>query len=204
MARSFDLLKHYPDRWRELKEIQAICDTDVLDVDGDDTHTLQHLWKCMDDELNNVFITEYKDKPGADEYACSRWEKILGITPADDMTLDERQFVIFTKLYIQAPYTFKKLQMMLDDMLGAGEWSMKRDVSGKKLSVLLDLSSRFKAEAVKELIDNIVPANMILNTDIAYTTHKDLEPYTHQELEPFTHEEITITEFSEVLPKTEV
>ena len=73
MERSFNLLEHFPDRWRSLLEVQAICDSDLVPVDGDDKHTIPHLWKCMDTELNNAFIVPYDTKPGADEYTCSRY-----------------------------------------------------------------------------------------------------------------------------------
>lgn len=247
VAKSFDLLKHYPDRWRELREIQVIADTDLIpcvppdelresvplyfpvqedniyshsdfkafthdelaayehsDISGyteegiveavTEVHTLKHLWDCIEQELNNSFIIPFDDNAGADEYACSRWERMLGITPAQDATLDERQFIIYVKLYQGAPYSIKKLQIILDGILGEGETAIVRDVGDKTLHIILDLSSRFKNEAVKELLDNIVPADMILNTSIAYTTYDNMANHTHDELSNYTHSEIIVTE----------
>lgn len=194
MAKSFPLLEYFPDRWRELKEVKAICDSDVTSVDGDDRHTLQHLWKCMDAELNNAFILPYGDKEGADEYTCSRWESILGIVPADDMTLDDRQFNIYTKLFQSTPYTYRKLIEMMDYLVGETNYRMTRDVKAKTLQVKISIGSRFKAESVKELLDRIVPANVLLNIEIAYTTHNNMSAYTHNELSVYTHDEIKITQ----------
>ena len=255
MALSLNLLECLPDRWRNLLEMQVICDTDVLPVEPPEgmsvptyypeteeeifthadfsiyshgelnkfeheemagytgtsvvypvtnIHTLQYLWDCMDQELNNRFISSYETEDGADEYTCSRWEKMLGITAPNDATLDDRRFAIIIRLFQRPPYTIRSLQALFDDLLGAGESVIIRDVGNKTIKVVLDLSSRFKNNAVREFLENMVPADMILNIEIAYTTYKDLEPYTHKELEPFTHEEIVVTEFSEVLPKTEV
>lgn len=194
MAKSFDLLKHYPDRWRELKEIQAICNSDLLPVDEQDVHTLPHLWKCMDAELNNGFILPYGDMEGADEYACSRWEKMLGIVPANDMTLDDRQFNIYTKLYQDTPYSIGKLREILDYLVGETDYALTRDVVNKTISVKLSLGSRFKANAVQDLLDKIVPADMILNISVAYTTNENMSKYTHNDLSTYTHNEIKITE----------
>lgn len=194
MARSFNLLEHFPDRWRSLLEVQAICDSDLLPVGDDDRHTIPHLWKCMDAELNNSFIIPYDTEPGADEYTCSRWEKMLGIVPADDMTLDDRQFNIYTKLFQSTPYTYEKLKVMLDELIGETNYSTTRDVDNKTLTVKLSLGSRFKFDAVNELLDRIIPADIILNTTVAYTTNEDMSAYTHNELSAYTHNEIKITE----------
>ena len=194
MERSFNLLEHFPDRWRSLLEVQAICDSDLVSVDGDDKHTIPHLWDCMETELNNAFIVPYDTKPGADEYTCSRWEKMLGIVPADDMTLDDRQFNIYTKLFQSTPYTYEKLKVMLDDLIGETDYYLDRDVNNKSLTVKLSLQSRFKADSVNDLLDRIIPADIILNTTVAYTTNDDMSKYTHDELSAYTHNEIKITE----------
>ena len=222
MARSFNLLEHFPDRWRSLLEVQAICDSDLIPVGDDDRHTIPHLWKCMDDELNNSFIIPYGTKDGADEYTCSRWEKMLGIDPANAMSLSDRQFKIYTQLYQSTPYTYTALQKMLDELVGVDNYEIVSDktTSGlsdythdelseythndlridngrnanKELTVKLSLESRFKADAVEDLLDRIVPADMILNTTVAYTTHNEMSVHTHNELSTYTHTEIKVTE----------
>lgn len=188
------LLEYLPDRWRQLEEVKAICDSDMLPVDDGDTHTLAHLWDCMDAELNNVFILPYGDLNGADKYACSRWESILGIVAPDDMSLEDRQFNIFTKLFQSAPYSYKKLEEMLDELVGASNYDMSRDVDGKVLNVKLSIVSRYRINSVVDLLDRIVPANMILNITIVYTTHDHMTIHTHDELSVYTHDEIKVTQ----------
>ena len=218
MAKSFNPIEHYPDRWRELKEIQAICKTDTHNggtyseltefsygelktytcgnLTSDDTavHTLGHLWGLMEQELNNAFILPYGDKPGLDNYACSRWERMLGIKVSNEASLDDRQFAIYTRLFQMIPYSLENIRNTLVSLLGEDKTTITADVENQTVKVVLTLSSRFKSESIKELMENIVPANMILVVDVDNTTHEDLEKYTHEQLEPYTHEQITITE----------
>ena len=192
MEKSFNLLEYYPDRWRELKEVQAICDSDVTEIDGSDNiHTLQHLWECLETDLNNVFILPYGDNDGANEMACERWESMLGIVPTDDMTLDDRQFVIYTKLFQTTPYSYRNLQNILTDLIGNDGFTLSRNVEDKWLIVVVNESNKFKANAVKELIENITPVDMRLNVTISMTPHGYLEKYTHDDLDEYTHKEIT-------------
>ena len=196
MAKSFNPIEHYPDRWRELKEIKAISNTDIAPVsDGElEVHTLQHIWDCIEQELNNAFILSFGDNPGMDEYACSRWEKMLGIKPSNEASLDDRQFVIYTRLFQMTPYSLENIRKMINSILGDESTTIDPDVEHQIIKIVLSLSSRFKRDAIKELMENIVPANMILIVDVDNTTHEDLEKYTHEYLEKYTHEEITITE----------
>lgn len=238
MERSFDLLSHFPDRWRELREVQAICETDVKSVvppteikkvipslqpthdefkvythdelgeyshddliklitNTTDMHTIVHLWDCMDAELNSVFILPYGGKDGADDNACSRWESILGIIPYDDSDLDDRRFVIYSKMYQQIPYSYKHICKMLDDLVGKGNWVMARSVESKTLDVRISMQllHTSRLEAVRELLENIVPANMQLFVSMDSTTYEDLTSYTYGELSAYTCEDIKIQEF---------
>ena len=200
MVKSFDLLQHYPDRWRELKEIQAIVNTDllpVIDENGEvvsDVHTLQHLYDYMEQELKNSLISPYGDSPGADIETCKRWEKMLGIVPNTGATLEDRVFVIKLRLVQTAPYSLKTIQTLLDNLIGKGQSTLIRDVDDKSLEVILGLRSRFQIESVREMLDNMIPADMKLNMKIDYTTHDDMAKYDHDFLSQYTHDEIPITE----------
>lgn len=159
-----------------------------------DTHTLQHLYDCMEQELENSLISPYGDSSGADEETCKRWEKMLGIIPDVEATLDDRIFAINLRLFQAAPYSINKIQHILDSLLGKKEISLVRNVDEKTLLVIVRLSSRFKVESVREMLDNMIPANMSLTMKIDYTTYEDMEKYTHDELSQYTHDEIVITE----------
>ena len=189
-----NLIEYFPDRWRSLREVQAICDADITPAEEGDRHTIQHLWDCMEIELNNAFILPYENEPGAEEYACSRWESMLKIVPANDMTLDDRQFNIRTKLFQVAPYTYRSLQKTLSALIDESGFEISRDVGAKILTVKIAVSNRFKAQAISELLDRIVPADMLLNVEIIYTTHDHMSAYTHDELSTYTHDELKTTQ----------
>ena len=110
------------------------------------------------------------------------------------MTLRDRQFNIYTKLYQSTPYTYNRLEDMLSEFVEPTNYTMTRDVSSKTIEVKISLKSRFMAESVAELLDRIVPADMILNVIIIYTTHNDISKYTHNELSVYTNDEIKVTQ----------
>lgn len=195
MERSFSPVEHYPYKWRELREIKAISDSDILPVSdgGVEVHTLQHMWDFMEQELNSAFITTYGDKNGADEYACSRWEKMLGLIPSNEASLSDRQFAIYIRLFQMTPYTLENIKKNLASILGENKTIILPDVETQEVKVVMSLDSRFKIDAIKELMDAITPANMKLIMDIDHTTYQDLEDETHNELAEYTHEEIPVT-----------
>ena len=157
-------------------------------------HTLQCLWGCIEQELDNNFIIGFGDKVGADDYACSRWEAILGIVPSNKAELEDRQIAIYTRMFHMVPYTYENIQKTLDSILGKGNTLLIPDVEAQTCKVILAVDNRFKFESVKELLDNIIPANMILTVEIDYRTHDDLSKYTHSRLGNYTHEIIKMTE----------
>lgn len=229
-------IEHYPDRWRDLKEIIAIVDTDMLpctppselvgvvptyyagytceqlgeltygeaskymynELSADDIlcdiHTLQHLYECMEQELNNSLIIPYNNVGGADEYTCSRWESMLGIVPDSEASISDRIFVITVKLFQIAPYTQEKIEQILDNLIGVNEYVIANDVAGKIFTITLDLTSGFKRSAVEEMLDNMLPANVKLVVNLNYTKHDTLTKYTHSGLSKYTHDEIRTTE----------
>lgn len=231
-------IEHYPDRWRDLKEIIAIVDTDILpctppselvgvvptyytgytceqlgeltydeaskymynELSADDIlcdiHTLQHLYECMEQELNNSLIIPYNDVGGADEYTCSRWESMLGIVPDSEASVADRIFVIQVKLFQIAPYTLEKIEHILTNLVGEKDtrYEIENNVADKEFTVTLDLSSRFKSNAVEEMLDNMLPANVNLVVKVNYTIHDKLTKYTHEALSKYTHDEIRTTE----------
>ena len=58
------------------------------------------------DAMKDLFIK------GATEYGLSRWEKMLGLTVADDMNLDDRESEILAHLSVKVPYTYDTLNLI--------------------------------------------------------------------------------------------
>ena len=166
-------------------EFPLLCDTEQPEID--------RLHDGADAVLDAQFLST------AGEYAISRYEKIFCVVPQDTDTLDERRFKVLTRINTQLPFSVRRLRQQLETL--CGEDGYKLEVSGGKytLSVKVALTAKRNQQAVKELLADIVPANMVCTTSLLYNQHADLTRFTHAQLALLTHFEIR----EEVLPDGE-
>ena len=166
-------------------EFPLLCETEQPEID--------RLHDGADAVLDAQFLST------AGEYAISRYEKIFGVVPQDTDTLDERRFKVLTRINTQLPFSVRRLRQQLETL--CGEDGYKLEVSGGKytLSVKVALTAKRNQQAVKELLADIVPANMVCTTSLLYNQHADLTRFTHAQLALLTHFEIR----EEVLPDGE-
>lgn len=166
-------------------EFPLLCETEQPEID--------RLHDGADAVLDAQFLST------AGEYAISRYEKIFGVVPQDTDTLDERRFKVLTRINTQLPFSVRRLRQQLETL--CGEDGYKLEVSGGKytLSVKVALTAKRNPQAVKELLADIVPANMVCTTSLLYNQHADLTRFTHAQLALLTHFEIR----EEVLPDGE-
>ena len=166
-------------------EFPLLCETEQPEID--------RLHDGADAVLDAQFLST------AGEYAISRYEKIFGVVPQDTDTLDERRFKVLTRINTQLPFSVRRLRQQLETL--CGEDGYKLEVSGGKytLSVKVALTAKRNQQAVKELLADIVPANMVCTTSLLYNQHADLTRFTHAQLALLTHVEIR----EEVLPDGE-
>lgn len=116
--------------------------------------------KCIYDALSDCFILE------ATEYGVSRWEKMLGIVPAKDYTLDDRKATILSYLSVKIPYTIPVLRQMLTAVLGDGNFEMSLDNDTQTLTIGFGLSTiHSKIDAVKSLIERVLPQNLAVELE---------------------------------------
>lgn len=184
-------LFYFPDRWRELFEVQAIVYSDM----DDGSAGLDTLADNIAQSLNNVMILSNGNVDGADDYACSRWEKILGIEPPGTATLEDRRYAIYLKFFDARPYTWNNLSILLDEVLGShNQYLIERDVTKKTLTVRLFLESLHQMDSVKDFLDQIVPADMILLIDQYFNRYSEIENTgkTYSDLESYTYEQLRI------------
>lgn len=129
-----------------------------------------------------------------DEYGCKRWESILKIKVNASNTIEDRRFAILTKLLGMRPYTYNKLKELLSGLVGKDNYKLNRDIREKVLSVKLNLAVKNQRRVILELLDNIVPANMIIKVDLLYNTHEILSKDTHEELNSYSHTDLRESE----------
>ena len=97
----------------------------------------------------------------ATEYGISKWEKILGIIPLDNESLEVRRFRINNILTSKLPYTIRWLQNKLTEIVGSESgWTLNMNYQDYTITIILSgLDTNLMLEVQKQL-RNAVPANM--------------------------------------------
>ena len=130
--------------------------------------------------LKDSFIKE------ATEYGVSRWEKMLGLTVTDNMTLDDRKAAILTYLSVKIPYTWRVLKQMLTGLLGEDNFEMSIDNDTQTLKIELASTVTHMRGKIDELCDRVIPQNLLVEVDgipIDYTPVEYLESYGTQRID---------------------
>lgn len=118
-------------------------------------------WKAADRALKNEFIAT------ADEYGISRFEKILGIYPADTDTIEDRRMKVQNRWFNATPYTIRMLAVKMTELLGDAHcFSIGADFEeayGLKVTVHNTEDPRFDnshMENIRYLMEVMVPLNI--------------------------------------------
>lgn len=170
------LIDYLPPFIQEYVEMKHIMSTEQPEIDD--------LWTACDDVLNEQFILY------ASEVGVKRWESLIGITPKDTDSLDERRFKILSKMNQELPYTMTKLQEALTALCGAGNFSVKLQPADYYIEIRLALTKSKEYQDALDLLDKMIPANLIPNVSIMFNTHEVLGEFRHMELSSFTHEQL--------------
>lgn len=182
--------EYFPDRWRDLEEVKAIAYSDM----DEGSAGLDTLADNIVQSLNDVMILSDKDgSGGADEYACSRWEAILGIEPSGSATLEDRRYAIYLKFFDARPYTWSNLSELLGEVLGSEDsFLIERDVEAKTIQIRIFLESTNMMQSAEDFLDEIVPADMIMTIVPYYNRYSEIEATekTYAQLESYTYEQL--------------
>lgn len=167
------LIEYLPEFVRDYREIIVITDTEQEEFDL--------LWEEKDQILNNAFVED------ADEYGVERYESILGIIKTPSETLDERKFNILVKVNEQLPYTMNALKEKLAMLCGSDGYFVTLTHTEYALDIKVGLIAKNNLEAVKEMVERVVPCNLICTVTILYNQHSTLAEFTHAELSGYSH-----------------
>lgn len=170
------LLNYYPEILREFQEYREVAGAEQPEV--------ERLWDSLAEALDNQFVA------GAGEYGVGRWEKILGILPKGTETLEQRKFRILTRLSEQLPYTLRMLENQLEALCGKDRYTAKLEYEAYKLVVRVSLMARGNLSDVEDLLNRIVPVNLIIDLSLDYNRHRKLEGFTHRQLSCNTHDRL--------------
>lgn len=167
---------NYPEVILNIDEIKALYDME--DVTGEQLNN-------DIDGLDQDIIIET-----ATEHGILRREEILGIKALDTDTIEDRRFRVAAKWSDTYPYTLPNLRSRLNELVGEGNYSLELDYATMKMTCRLALERKEMYQAVVDLIEKIVPLNIVLDVSVLYNRHNELTGYTHQQLSHLTHKVI--------------
>ena len=170
------LIEYYPEWLQNYKEIKVLA--------GIEQDQAEKLWTAVDSVWGNNFIESL------DGYGCTRWEKMLGLKNSDTYTLDDRRNNIAVRIAEQRPFTWKAFQNMLTAICGEDGYTVTRDVSNHVITVKVMMTSRNMLNDAKDLVERIIPANMLHDVDLLYNVYGLLRNYTHSQLSAYTHQQL--------------
>ena len=156
-----ELLPLYLQEYSELAEI--------MDTETPEFRLLESKHNRM---IDNRYITS------CDEEGIARFEKILGVTPKSDDTLEDRIFRCLTKWNVCLPYNYAFLERKLKELCGT-EYAIDFDIPGQTMIVKIGIAQKNQYDSVVDILDEIVPCNILLNTELLYNQYKTLKPYPH-------------------------
>lgn len=173
MDREINLLEYLPGVLREVKEFKALSA-----AENPETVTL---WEELENVLDDQFVNE------STLNGIKRWESILGIKALDTDTLSDRRFRILSRLNEQLPYTYKNLDAQLALLCGPNGYKLILDNGAYALTVKVALTAKKKFTEVGNLLDRVVPCNIIISLLLMYNQHLTLKQYTYAHLSQYTY-----------------
>ncbi len=147
MTREVELVSYLPPFMAEYQEIGAALTAENPEF--------ALVWKAADRALKNEFIDT------ADEYGIGRFEKLLGIFPSGEDTLEGRRARVRSRWFNALPYTIrmllKKLQIVCQDTDFVLEYDFE---SGYTLRLDTKLERFGGVDEAEKVLDAVVPCGI--------------------------------------------
>ncbi len=164
----------YPEVINEMKAMQTIFNEE--ETCG---KILEKNIECLEKDIHLNSQTERGIK---------RRESILGIIPQETETLQDRRVAIICKWYDKPPYTISYLRKRLDDLCKNYTIEINKETMVMKIRLYIEIHNQFLK--IMEMIENIVPLNVIIDLDVMYNNYLRLESYPYIILSMFTYKEL--------------
>lgn len=153
-------LPFFMQQFAEIKEIMQVENDEMDRIDANIQRTLE-----------NAFIED------CDEYGIKKYETLLGIVPTAEDTLDSRKSRVLVRWNDAIPYTYRTLIAKLNVLCGVNNYDVSGDLKRYELIITTHLSLIGQTKELENLLDRIVPVNMIpftqnqLNYDLEGTVY---------------------------------
>lgn len=159
--RIIDLRRYLPDVLKDFKELQTIMAAETPEV--------QAIWNACEDCMNDQFLSE------ATKNGIARREKMLDITPYATDTLEDRRFRLRTKYAENVPYTRKSLAYLLELLCGKDGYQLTILTESFTVKVKVALVAKKQTDSIRELLERILPYNMLFTVELLYNTWEQIE-----------------------------
>ncbi len=117
------------------------------------------VWDAVNRILYNRFIST------ADEYGISRYEKMLGIYPSAEDTLESRRARVQSKWFQQIPYTIRVFLDKLTILSRDNSFTLTHNFKeGYTLTLTTNLEMFGQVDALKELLNSVLPCNIVVES----------------------------------------
>lgn len=176
MATNRKLINYLPPFVQVYREMTSIMETEQVEVDSLNTEA--------ENALADQFISELTQN------GVKRWEAMLGISPKDTDSLDERRFRILGKQNTDTPYTLRKLEQMLTKLCGVGGYVIELTPKDYHIKVKLAVGNHNNYLEVENILNRMIPANMVCHIDLLYNSNTQLSQFTHAQLSAYTHDQL--------------
>ena len=150
MTREVDLVSYLPPFLAEFKEIAVTLEAENPEF--------VLVWNAAERVLQNEFIET------ADEYGISRFEKVIGLVPSNEDTIESRRARIMSKWLSTLPYTLKILIKNLTVLCGGNDFKVNADFNNYNIRVTTHLRLYSQVQELKELLERMIPANIVIKS----------------------------------------
>lgn len=121
---------------------------------------IEKLNQRIEEMRDNILITTARESGIADR------ESILGITPLDSDTLEERRYRVLLRWYDTYPYTEIDLRKRLDRLCGAGAYTLDIDKKRNTIACMMPLASLKLLRETRSLLDELLSLNVALRVGL--------------------------------------
>ena len=142
------LIEYVPPVLQDVEEYQ------VLMSEGEQPH-IDALWNEVESALHNQFIAD------ADESGVERYERLVDISPNPEETLEVRKLKVMARWNNQQPYTMRTLEEKMDELCGAGNYSITMDYGAYTITIEVDMPMKGQVDELERMLAWLLPANLV-------------------------------------------
>jgi hypothetical protein len=116
------------------------------------------------------------------ESGIARREELLGLIPKTTDTLEDRRLRVHLRWYNRESYTERSLKEKLNAAIGESNYTMAVDIEGKEVRVLIELNRKSMYQTIRQLLDDIVPLDYLIDVGLRYNTYQKVSKLTYGEM----------------------